>query len=215
MSSKQQVKFSDKAPKDSVVEGSLDDSVHLAGNKINLAGASNKQSKEAQVESPDSQVIHDMAVEFSDSIYRLALSIVKDRALAEDVTQETLVKAWLALPSFRGEASLKSWVMKIAYNNSISAIRSRKTILMNPDDLPEEILDVSVERKVQNKAAMKDFIAALDLLDDLSRSIIILREVEQMSYDEIVEVLKVPMPTVKTRLLRARRRLSLALEGWM
>jgi RNA polymerase sigma-70 factor (ECF subfamily) len=61
---------------------------------------------------------------------------------------------------------------------------------------------------------MSEFIDALDLLDDLSRSIVVLREVEGMAYDEIAEVLNVPMPTVKTRLLRARRKLGSALREW-
>ena len=61
---------------------------------------------------------------------------------------------------------------------------------------------------------MAAFEAALDTLDDLSRSVVVLREVEGMSYEEIATVLEVPLPTVKTRLLRARRVLATALEGW-
>ena len=58
------------------------------------------------------------------------------------------------------------------------------------------------------------FEQALDKLDELSRSIVVLREVEGMSYDEVAETLEVPLPTVKTRLLRARRVLATALEDW-
>ena len=63
-------------------------------------------------------------------------------------------------------------------------------------------------------AAMDDFLAALDDLDELSRSVVVLRELDGLSYEEIAEVLEVPMPTVKTRLLRARRRLGNALREW-
>ena len=61
---------------------------------------------------------------------------------------------------------------------------------------------------------MNDFVAALDDLDDLSRSIVVLREVEDLSYDEIADVLNIPLPTVKTRLLRSRRKLGSALREW-
>lgn len=64
------------------------------------------------------------------------------------------------------------------------------------------------------KETVAQFVQSLDLLDDLSRSIVVLRELEGLSYDEISEILDVPLPTVKTRLLRARRRLSTALREW-
>jgi RNA polymerase sigma-70 factor (ECF subfamily) len=152
----------------------------------------------------------------SDAVFRLALSIVRDRALAEDVTQETMVKAWLALPTFRGESSLRSWVMRIGHNTAISMLRSRRALVSDPAEMPEPPTTpaASVERRVEGAAALDDFTEALDLLDDLSRSIVVLREIEGLSYEDIARILDVPLPTVKTRLLRARRRLGVALEGW-
>ncbi len=157
-----------------------------------------------------------MVVEHGDVIYRLALSVVRDPALAEDIAQETLVKAWLALPSFRAESSLRSWVLRIAHNTAISMLRQRRAVVIDPHDLPERQSnpDRSVESHVQSGAVLDDFVQALEVLDELSRSIVVLRELEGMAYDEIAEVLDVPMPTVKTRLLRARRRLGAALREW-
>ncbi len=172
-------------------------------------------------ESPDSpsgdpEELHRLVVEHGDAIYRLALSVVRDAALAEDVAQETLVKAWLALPTFRGDSSLRGWVLRIAHNTAISTLRTRKAVVIDPHDLPERqtMPDRSVESKVQSDVVMDEFVEALGTLDDLSRSIVVLREVEGLSYDEIADVLNVPMPTVKTRLLRARRRLGVALKEW-
>ena len=130
---------------------------------------------------------------------------MRDRALAEDIAQETLVKAWLALPTFRGESSLRGWVLRIAHNTAISTIRRRRAVVIDPHELPEEMTNpnLSVEARVLDGAAMDDFVEALDTLDDLSRSIVVLRELDGLSYEEIAEVLDVPMPTVKTRLLRA------------
>lgn len=164
----------------------------------------------------DPEDLHNLVVEHGDAIYRLALSVVRDKSLAEDIAQETLVKAWLALPTFRADASMRSWVLRIAHNTAISTVRRRRAVLIDPMDFPEEPTrpDRSVESKVQSDVVMSEFIDALDMLDDLSRSIVVLREVEGMPYDEIADVLNVPMPTVKTRLLRARRKLGSALREW-
>ncbi len=171
---------------------------------------------EGDVKQSDPEDLHNLVVDHGDAIFRLALSVVRDRSLAEDVAQETLVKAWLALPSFRGDSSLRGWVLRIAHNTAISTLRSRRAVVVDPHDLPERLQqpEKSVEASVQSEAVMEEFTEALDMLDELSRSIVVLRELEGMAYDEIAEVLNVPMPTVKTRLLRARRKLGNALREW-
>lgn len=165
---------------------------------------------------PDPDDMHALVVDHSDAVFRLAFSVARDRALAEDITQETMLKAWLALPTFRGESSLRGWIMRIAHNTAISTLRSRRAVLSDPNEMPEApaVLEKSTERRVEGAAAVDDFVRALDLLDDLSRSIVVLRELEGMSYDEISRVLDVPLPTIKTRLLRARRFLGNALKEW-
>ena len=191
---------------------------HVGNTVERSAGAdSGKLGRRAKTEGGDDpEELHNLVVEHGDAIYRLALSVVRDPSLAEDIAQETLVKAWLALPTFRADASMRSWVLRIAHNTAISTVRRRRAVLIDPMDFPEEPTrpDRSVESKVQSDVVMAEFIEALDLLDDLSRSIVVLREVEGMPYDEIAEVLNVPMPTVKTRLLRARRKLGSALREW-
>ncbi len=157
-----------------------------------------------------------LVTEFGEAIYRVSLSVVRDPSLAEDVAQDTLVKAWLALPTFRGESSLKSWILRIAHNTAVSTLRLRRSVPMDPFKMPEHHApaSASVERKVESSAAMSDFVVELGKLDDLSRSVVVLREVEGLPYEEIAEVLDIPLSTVKTRLMRARRRLGVALEEW-
>lgn len=164
----------------------------------------------------DPSELHKLVVDHGDAVYRLALSVVRDKSLAEDIAQETMVKAWMALPTLRDQTSIRSWVLRIAHNTSISTVRARKAIAVDPHLLPESAApdDRSVEARVQSDAVVSDFIVALDTLDELSRSVVVLRELEGLSYDEIAELLNVPLPTVKTRLLRARRRLGSTLREW-
>ena len=156
------------------------------------------------------QLIHDHA----DAVYRVALSVTRDATLAEDASQDAMIKAWLALPTFRGEAPLRHWVLRIAQNTAVSLLRKRREEVRDPHTLPEKVSRNVVESQVMNRLAIDRFGLALRDLDEISRSIVVLREVEGLTYDEICDVLELPMPTVKTRLLRARRHLATALEGW-
>ncbi len=152
----------------------------------------------------------------ADAVYRVALSVTRSHEQAEDVAQDALLKAWQALPTFRSDAPLKNWLLRITHNTAISALRKRRDIQLDPLDLPEApaAAHLSVEARVEDRVSIDAFEDALRQLDDLSRSVVVLREVEGMSYEEISHVLDVPLPTVKTRLLRARRLLATALEGW-
>lgn len=152
--------------------------------------------------------------EHSGSVYRLARSIVGDPGLADDVTQETFIKVWKHLAEFRGDGSIRGWVLRIAHREAIAALRRRRESATDPDHFRDHLADVSVSRMVEGRLAYQEFLATLDSLDELSRAVLVLREVEGMPYDEIAETLDVPVPTVKTRLLRARRRMSTVLEGW-
>ncbi len=160
------------------------------------------------------ELLDELVREHLDSVYRVAYSVVRDAALAEDVSQDAILKAWRALPTFRGESSLRSWVLRITHNTAISTLRKRREELRDPDLLPEEVSTSSTEAQVEGRMSVDAFEDALGQLDELSRSIVVLREIEGFSYDEISRMLEVPLPTVKTRLLRSRRVLATALEDW-
>lgn len=168
-------------------------------------------------DAPDgpSPTMEDLVQDHADAVYRVALSVTKDPILAEDATQDALIKAWQALPTYRAEAPLRHWVLRIAHNTSISLLRRRREQVMAPFDLPERPnLQASVERQVQDRLAIERFENALGGLDGISRSIVVLREVEGLTYAEMSDVLELPLPTIRTRLLRARRQLADALDGW-
>jgi len=157
------------------------------------------------------QLVHDHA----DAVYRVALSVTRNPVLAEDASQDTMIKAWQSLPSYRGDAPLRHWILRIAHNTSVSLVRKRREHIMSPLDMPESAsAPDSVEVQVEDRLAVARFEKALDLLDSTSRSIVVLREVEGLAYAEISDVLDLPLPTVRTRLLRARRQLAAALDGW-
>jgi len=164
----------------------------------------------------DPEDLSRLVKEYGPAVYRLALSITRDPALAEDVSQDTLMKAWLALPTLQNPAAAKGWILRIAHNTTISALRTQRAILTDPSELPEAngLPGETTAMRVESRAAVDDFVLALDELDELSRSIVVLRELEELSYEEIADMLEVGLPTVKTRLLRARRRLATSLKEW-
>jgi RNA polymerase sigma-70 factor (ECF subfamily) len=146
----------------------------------------------------------------ADAVYRVAFGILHDRGLAEDVVQETMVKAWRSLDTFRGDSSLRTWVLRIAHHTSISAVRRRRDQAMAPEDLPDSPSDEDPGARAAARDELRAVGDALSGLDEVTRSIVVLREVEGLSYQQIADTLEIPVPTVKTRLLRARRTLQAA-----
>ena len=93
---------------------------------------------------------HSAARELTDGLLpramRQAWRMLGDQIEAEDVAQEALVKAWLALPTFRGDASLRSWLLRITHNTAISTLRRRRAVVIDPQEMPEQ--QTRVERSV-------------------------------------------------------------------
>ncbi len=153
---------------------------------------------------PDSNgALRRLFAEHGASVYRMARSVVRDPGLAEDVTQETFIRAWQQLDSYRGEAPIRHWLLRIAHNVAVSTLRTIREESTDPDRLP--VREPSRPDDVVEGRLLID--AALGELDPLSRAVVVLREVEQLTYAEISDVLQVPLPTVKTRLFRARGQL--------
>lgn len=159
------------------------------------------------------RALEDLIAEHADAVFRVAHGILRDRQLAEDVVQETMVKAWRSMETFRGDASTRTWVLRIAHNTAISALRRRRDQATAPDELPEGRDDLDPGRRSDGRVGLAAVRSALDELDGTSRSIVVLREVEGLSYQQIADTLDLPVPTVKTRLLRARRALQAALDA--
>jgi RNA polymerase sigma-70 factor, ECF subfamily len=172
-----------------------------------------ERNEEASARSAD-DILRELVELHSPSMFRIARSIVRDKSLAEDVVQESLLKAWQAASTFRGDASLRSWALRITHNTAISTLRKRREDVRDPGTLPEHDQGISPHREVAGKLMIDELWTALDALDELSRTVVILREIEHLSYEDISDALDLPLPTIKTRLFRARRLLASALSEW-
>lgn len=144
-------------------------------------------------------------------MFRVAVAVVRDSALAEDVVQEATIKAWLGLESFRGEGSLRGWLLRITHNTAVSMLRSVREEVWDPQWMPSGAVP-SAERRVVAAIELDAAIRSFAGLDPLSRTMIALREGEGLTYHEIAEVLGVTVGQVKIRLFRARRSLAEAVE---
>ncbi len=148
--------------------------------------------------------------EYGRELKRLCYLYLKDEGLAEDAVQDTFLKAYKALESFREESSEKTWIVRIAVNTCKDYLRTawfrrvdRRVALEN---LPEE----SCEAKNPDHTVMQEIMR----LPAKHREVILLRYYQEMEIAEIAVVLKIPEGTVKSRLGRARDKLAKTLERW-
>lgn len=153
---------------------------------------------------------------YSERVYRLALKILNDPQDAEDILQETFLKAMRALPSFEGRSSLSTWIYRIATNEALMLLRKRKHGNFSLDDMKYDeseegerelqIIDWCClpERELISGEARKFLDKAIESLPDLLKLVFILRDIEGLSIRETAETLNLTDVTVKTRLLRAR-----------
>ena len=153
-------------------------------------------------------------------VYRLAYNVVRDREEAWDVAQEGFVRAWQALPNFRGQSAFYTWLFRIVMNVAADRVRQRaaRGRAFGTERVPEE----DWERVIADEGVKPDETAArveereritkaLATLSDDHRTIIMLSDLEGLSYREIADVLSIPMGTVMSRLHNARKRLRDAL----
>jgi RNA polymerase sigma-70 factor (ECF subfamily) len=161
-------------------------------------------------------------------LYRLARTILRDDAEAEDVLQEAYLRAFRARESFKGEASLATWLTQITLNEARGRLRRRRSapmegapIEMLADTEPGNVVPFPHTRGAgtdpEHAAAASEIRhllqSAIDELPEKFRVVFVMREVEQMPTTDVAVCLGVPADTVKSRLHRAKRMLRSALEG--
>jgi RNA polymerase sigma-70 factor (ECF subfamily) len=153
-------------------------------------------------------------------VYNLSLRVLMDENEALDLTQETFVRAWMALPNFRGQSQFRTWLYRITTNLCYNRLPNlRRSLNALGEDVLVEIPETRIDNPVQETEAGETrayLYKAIDQLDSHYKLLITLRYQNELSYDEIASTLNLPLGTVKTGIFRAKQQLrkSLAhLEG--
>ena len=147
-----------------------------------------------------------------DFVFGAAMRIVRNPVLAQDVAQDAFVRAYKALPDFRGQAAVRSWLYRIATNLALNAVQRRKEY--PADSLPESPTDSGPEREAVRDEMAAHLRSAIDELPLDLKQPLVMREYGCLSYQEISDELELPLNTVRTRILRARRALRVPMEDW-
>ncbi len=168
-----------------------------------------------------------LVVRYQRKVYAVALGIVRDADLAWDVSQEVFVRVHRSLDGFKGESSFFTWLFRIATHVSIDSVRRERVAQRDEvDELQESDLadagegilatplgndpgETLLRRELAGKMA-----AALATLPEKHRTILVLREVEGLTYDELAERLGIHKGTVMSRLFHARRKMQAALKSY-
>jgi RNA polymerase sigma-70 factor, ECF subfamily len=174
---------------------------------------------------------------YQDRIYNAVLRMVGDHEEARDLTQETFTRALVKIDSFRGEAQPYTWLFRIALNLAISQLRKthrRRTFTIGTgessgsngkanDDQAAGLMDrvaqdrgaIDPAEQVEHRERNEQVVAALGRLDAEYRAILVMRDVEGFDYQQMADVLNLPLGTLKSRLFRARIALRDELRPYM
>jgi RNA polymerase sigma-70 factor, ECF subfamily len=175
-----------------------------------------------RVQAGDKSAFNLLVLKYQHRVLKLVSRFVNDAAEAEDVAQEAFIKAYRALPSFRGDSAFYTWLYRIAINTAKNALVSnrRRPVdfdldLQDPEqyerqarlreaDTPEGVMLTEEIRQVVEKA--------MEQLPEDLRTAIVLRELEGLSYEEIAEAMDCPVGTVRSRIFRAREAIDKKLK---
>jgi RNA polymerase sigma-70 factor (ECF subfamily) len=169
----------------------------------------------ANAKAGDTQAFSDLVKQYERKIYRLAKHITQNDEDAEDVLQETFLKAYEHIENFQGNSKFYTWIVRIAVNESLMKLRKRKgdrtVSLDEPIDTGEEMVarEIAVwednpEMQYSREEMQQILDEAVQSLKPDFRTVFMLRDIEELSTEETAETLGISIPAVKSRLLRAR-----------
>jgi RNA polymerase sigma-70 factor (ECF subfamily) len=160
--------------------------------------------------------------------YVVALGVLKNRQDALDVVQEAFVRVHQHLDSFQGSSGFYTWLYRIVMNLAIDQLRRRRTTrpveyddgqgrdcALADDTILPRVLDSNPGTAAMRRELMKRVERALAALPEYHRQVILLRELEGLSYEEMAEILEVPKGTIMSRLFHARRKMQAALKDYV
>jgi RNA polymerase sigma-70 factor, ECF subfamily len=172
----------------------------------------------AQAKAGNMESFSDLVKHYDRRIFRMAKQITQNDDDAEDVLQETFLKAYTHLDDFQGNSKFYTWLVRIAVNEALMKLRKRRSDRTVPLDEPidtgedEVVREIAVweenpEQRYSREELGTILDEAIDSLKPAYRTVFILRDIEEMSIEETAEVLKLSISAVKSRLLRARLQL--------
>lgn len=176
----------------------------------------------ARAKSGDSDAFSELAQALSPRLMRVALHVVKNPADAEEVVQDALWKAFRNLRRYGQESTLSTWLIRITVNQGITCLRRRRAELAFLDAAhplkPQGFADLpspdarTPEQICMSEEAERILREGMGLMPPAYKMVLLLREIDELSYQEIAEQLLVPVSTVKIRVHRARRQLRMLLS---
>ena len=165
----------------------------------------------------DANAFETLVLEYEKIVYNIALRMTGNSEDAADMTQEAFIKAYNSLQSFRGDSKFSVWLYRIVSNVCLDFLRSKNrrptvSLSVEDDDGEDTQLDVADESQspellLDRKLTRDSVRRGLDSLPPDYRQILLLREIQGLSYDEIAQALSLEVGTVKSRIFRARKRL--------
>lgn len=172
-----------------------------------------------RVQNGDKKAFDLLVSKYQRKLMRLVSRLVYDQAEAEDVVQDAFIKAYHALPQFRGDSAFYTWLYRIGINTAKNYLVSQGRRAPTSTDADAEqaetfedggqLRDInSPESLLATKQIAETVNAAMDALPDELRTAITLREIEGLSYDEIAEIMGCPIGTVRSRIFRAREAIA-------
>ncbi|MBC3870341.1 MULTISPECIES: RNA polymerase sigma factor RpoE [Undibacterium] len=172
-----------------------------------------------RVQRGDKKAFELLVSKYQRKLMRLVSRLVYDQAEAEDVVQEAFIKAYRALPNFRGESAFYTWLYRIGVNTAKNHLvtQGRRAPTSTEADVEEAetfieadgLRDINTpESLLASKQIAETVNAAMSALPEELRNAITLREIEGLSYDEIAEVMLCPIGTVRSRIFRAREAIA-------
>jgi RNA polymerase sigma-70 factor, ECF subfamily len=164
-----------------------------------------------------------LVLKYQRKIFRLLSRLIRDSAEVEDIAQEAFIKAYRALPNFRGESAFYTWLYRIAINTAKNHLVSqgRRAPTSTEADIEEaetfddgdHLRDLNTpDSMLLSKQVGEAVNRAIDKLPQDLRTAIVLREIEGLSYEEIAESMGCPIGTVRSRIFRAREAIALELK---
>ena len=170
----------------------------------------------------DRRAFEMLVVKYQRRIERLIARMVRDTDLVEDIAQETFIRAYRALPQFRGESAFYTWLYRIAVNSAKKALSEIKRdpviteaafgVRDDDDETSRGLAELTDGETPESLLASKEIVAtvnaAIEALSDDLRQAITLREIEGLSYEEIAEAMNCPIGTVRSRIFRAREAIA-------